>query len=159
MSNPTLEWFEAAFRAGNEAYNRGDFATAFAGYAPDCEYRPWDGFLTGRVEDSEELVLVGPKQIGRYFEEIFETFPDFHNEPVAFRQAGEGVFIVLNRARGTGRASRVSTDIAHGGIWELREGIVVRVREFSTWEEALNAAGLDPSTADEIREAERLPTS
>jgi len=40
MPNPTLEQFRALFVAGNEAFNRGDFATAFAALAPDCEFHP-----------------------------------------------------------------------------------------------------------------------
>jgi hypothetical protein len=37
VPNPTLEQFKAAFLSANEAFNRGDFATAFAGLGPDCE--------------------------------------------------------------------------------------------------------------------------
>lgn len=34
MPNSTLEQFRALFVAGNEAFNRGDFASAFAALAP-----------------------------------------------------------------------------------------------------------------------------
>jgi ketosteroid isomerase-like protein len=147
-SNPTLGQFRAVFLAGNEAFNRGDFATAFSGLAPDCEWHPF--------EDMPERVLVGPEQVCRFFaREIFGTFPDWRSDPLHFLQAGDGVFVVLLRGRGTGGASRARTGLDFGEVWELREGIPARVREYYTWEGALSAAGLDPSTAVEIRGGKR----
>jgi ketosteroid isomerase-like protein len=155
-SNLTLEQFRAVFVAGNEAFNRGDFATAFAGLAPDCEWHLWDAFFAGTV-GAETRVLVGRDQVRRFFErEIHDAFPDFHDEPVRFLQAGDGVFVVLHQARGTGRVSGAPIGVDHGQIWELRGSVPVRVREFSVWEDALSAAGLDPSIADEIRRAEQI---
>jgi ketosteroid isomerase-like protein len=154
-SNPTLEQFEAAFRSANAAFNNGDFATAFASLPPDCEYHVWNDFLTARVGEETRRVLVGPAQVSRFFEEIIDTFPDFSNEPVHFLQAADGVFVVLHHARGVGRASRVPTGVDGGHVWELQDRIPVRVREYPTWEGTLSAAGLDPSTAAELRKAER----
>jgi hypothetical protein len=146
--NPTLEQFKAAFLAGNAAFNRGDFAAAFAGLAPDCEWHS--------VAYATERVLVGPEQVCRFFEqEIFGTFPDWRTDPVHFLQAGDGVFVVLLRGLGTGGASRARTSLDLAKVWELREGVPVRVREFPTWEDALSTAGLDAFTAAEIRRAER----
>lgn len=147
-SNPTLEQFKAAFLAGNEAFNRRDFATAFAALAPDCEWHS--------VAYATERVLIGPEQVCRFFEqEIFGTFPDWRTDPVHFLQAGDGLFVVLLSGRGTGAASSAPTHLDLAEVFELREGVPVRVREFPTWEEALSAAGLDPSKAAGIRRAER----
>ena len=148
VSNPTLEQFRAAFLAGNEAFNRGDFATAFAGLAPDCEWHP--------LAYATERVLVGPEEVCRFFaEEIFGTFSDWRTDPVDFLQAGDGLFVVLLRGRGTGGASGAPTRVDLAEVWELREGVPVRVRELPTWEEGLSAAGLDPSTAATVRGAGR----
>jgi SnoaL-like protein len=147
-SNPSLEQFKAAFLAGNEAFNRGDFMTAFAGLPPDCEWHS--------VAYATERVLVGPEQVCRFFEqEIFGTFPDWRSDPVHFLQAGDGVYVVLLRGQGTGGASGAPTHLDLSEVWELREGVPARVRELPSWEEALGAAGLDPSIAAEVREAER----
>jgi hypothetical protein len=147
-SNPTLDQFRAAWLAGNEAFNRRDFAAAFAALAPDCEFHS--------VAYATERVLVGPEQVCRFFEqEIFVTFPDWRTDPVQFLQAGDGLFVVLMRGHGTGGASRAPTSLDLAAVWELRQGVPVRVREFPTWEEALSAAGLHPSTAAGIRRAER----
>jgi ketosteroid isomerase-like protein len=151
-TNPPLELFKAAFQAGNEAFNRGDFATAFSALAPECEFYP--------LAYATEEVLTGPEEVSRFFEdEIFGMFSEWRTEAVEFVQTGDGVFVVLLRGRGTGRASGavVRADLAE--VWELRDGIPMRVREFVTWEEALRAAGLDPSSAAEVRKGEPLGTN
>ena len=147
-SNPTLWQFRAAFLAGNEAFNRGDFVTAFAGLPSGCEWHS--------VAYATERVLVGPEQVCRFFEEeIFGTFPDWRSDPVHFLHAGDGIFVVLLIGRGTGGASRAPTRLELSEVWELREGAPVRVREFPSWDEALSATGLDASIAAEIRTAGR----
>jgi hypothetical protein len=96
----------------------------------------------------------------RFFEEeIFGTFPDWRTDPVHFLQAGDGLFVVLLSGRGTGAASSAPTHLDLAEVFELREGVPVRVREFPTWEEALSAAGLDPSTAAGIRRARAQASS
>jgi hypothetical protein len=112
--------------------------------APDCEWHS--------VAYATERVLVGPGEVCRFFEqEIFGTFPDWRTDPVHFLQASDGVFVVLLTGRGTGGASRAPTRLELGEVWELREGVPVRVREFPTWEETLSAGGLDPATAADLR--------
>jgi hypothetical protein len=145
--NLTLDQFRAAFVTANKAFNRGDFAEAFAALAPDCEFHP--------LAYATERVLVGPEEVCRFFErEIFATFPDWRTDPVRFLQAGDGVFVVLLHGRGTGRASRAPTSVDLAEVWELRGGVPARVLEFPSWEEALSAAGLDPARAGSLRGAE-----
>jgi hypothetical protein len=147
-SNPTLRQFRVTFLARNEAFNRGDFATAFALIPEDCEWHVWAGFLGGGTTYGEGDVrgtvrLVGGDEVGRFFErEVFEAFPDFHDEPVRFLAAAEGVFVVLHRAHGSGDASGVPISVSHGQVWELHDGMPALIREYSTWSEALAAAGL-----------------
>jgi hypothetical protein len=148
----TLAQFRDAFLAGNEAFNRRDFDTAFAGLAPDCEWYS--------VAYATERVLVGPEQVSRFFEqEIFGTFPDWRTDPVHFLQAEDGVYVVLLLGRGTGGASRAPTRLDLAEVWELREGVPVRVQEYPTWEEALSTAGFDPSIAADVRSRERSRTN
>lgn len=143
-SKLTLGQFQAAFLAGNEAFNRGDFAAAFANLPPDCEWHSV-GYATERV-------LVGPEQVCRFFEEeIFGMFRGWRSEPVHFLQAGEDVFVVLLSGHGTGSSSGAPVHLDLAEVWELRGGVPDRVREFPTWEEALSAAGLDHSIAGELR--------
>jgi hypothetical protein len=144
VSNPTLAEFKALFLAGNEAFNRGEFDAAFAGLAADCEFHP--------LAYATERTLVGPEDVARFFrEEIFGTFPDWQTYPVHFELARDGVFVVLLRGRGTGGVSRAPALVDLAEVWELRDGVPIRVREFPAWEEALGAAGLEPSRAGEVR--------
>jgi hypothetical protein len=143
-SNPTLAQFRAAFLAGNEAFNRGEFAEAFGTLAPDCEWHS--------VAYATERVLVGPEAVCRFFEEeIFGMFQAWRSEPLHFLQAREGAFIVLLSGHGIGSSSGAPVELDLAEIWELRDGIPIRVQEFPHWEEALSAAGLDPSGASDLR--------
>jgi ketosteroid isomerase-like protein len=147
-SNLTLEQFRAAFLAGNEAFNRGDFGAAFAVLAPDCEWHS--------VAYATERVLVGRDAICRFFEEeIFGMFRAWRSEPMHFLQAREDVFVVLLAGHGVGSSSGAPVDLDLAEIWELRGGVPVRVQEFPHWEQALSAVGLDPSRASELRNSQR----
>lgn len=150
-SNPTLEQFQAAFLTGNEAFNRGDFVAAFATLAPNCEWHS--------VAYATERVLVGPEAVCRFFqEEIFGMFREWRSQPMHFLQAREGAFVVLLSGHGIGSSSGAPVDLDLAEVWELRGGVPVRVQEFPHWEQALSAAGLDPTTAGELRKA-RPPSS
>jgi len=56
---------------------------------------------------------------------------------------------------GTGGASGARAPLPLAEVWELRAGVPVRVSEYTRWEAALRAAGLDPATAGELRRAEQ----
>ena len=143
-SNLTLGQFRAAFLAGNDAFNRGDFTAAFAALSPECEWHS--------VAYATERVLVGPDQVCRFFQdEIFGMFQEWRSDPVHFLQAADGVFVVLMSGHGTGVSSGAPVHLDLSEVWELRGGVPVRVQEFPSWEEALNVAGLDPSRASELR--------
>jgi hypothetical protein len=45
--------------------------------------------------------------------------------------------------------------LSHGTVYELENGVTERVHEYSTWEDALTAAGLDPAIAAETRRADQ----
>jgi ketosteroid isomerase-like protein len=140
----TLDQFKGAYLAGNAAFNRGDFVTAFAGLAPNCEFRT--------LEDVPgEPVLVGREQVIAFFEEVFEALPDWQVEPVRILQAADDVFVALERGLGSGRGSGAPTVQEIVTVYELRDLMAVRVHQYTTWEEGLSASGLDPSIAADVR--------
>ena len=57
------------------------------------------------------------------------------------------------RGWGTGRASGVPIDWREAHIYRLRDGKVVEVREYRTWEAALSAVGLPPDRAGSDEDA------
>jgi len=147
-TNLTLEQFRAAFLSGNEAFNRGDFAAAFAVLSPNCEWHS--------VAYATERVLIGPEAVCRFFrEEIFGMFRAWRSEPLHFLQARDGVFVVLLAGHGIGSSSGAPVDLDLAEVWELRGAVPIRVQEFPHWEQALRAAGLDPSGAGKLRNTQR----
>ena len=152
VSNLTLDQYEDAYLAFLAAFNRQDLATAFAALTPDCEFSTVQELLGERW-------LIGREQVTRFFEEVFEVLPDWHVEPLRFLQAADDVFVTLERGRGTGRSSGAPTVIDFATIAELRDSLVARVRQYSTWEEGLRAAGFDPSIAADVRRSARSTTS
>jgi predicted SnoaL-like aldol condensation-catalyzing enzyme len=144
MPNLTLEQFEGAYLAFVEAFNRGDFATAFAGLAPDCEFRTLED-LPG------ERVIVGRERVISFFEEVLEVLPDWHVESVRVLKATDDVFVAFDRGLGSGRGSRAPAVGEIATVYELSDLTTVRVHQYTSWEEGLRACGLDPSIAAEVR--------
>jgi ketosteroid isomerase-like protein len=134
----TLDEYEKAYLAFLEAWNRKDIATAFAALAPDCE---WQSELS---ELGETGAWVGRDQITRFHQEWFELIADWRVDPVRVLQAGDDTFVTLDRGRGHGRGSGAPLQIDFATVVEIGDGMVRRVRQYSTWEEGLSAAGLDP---------------
>jgi hypothetical protein len=85
----------------------------------------------------------------------FEVLPDWRVETVRFLQAADDVFITLDRGRGKGRGSGAPSILDFASVAEVRDLLVVRVRQYTTWEEGLRAAGLDPSIAAGVRRSAR----
>jgi ketosteroid isomerase-like protein len=111
--------------------------------APDCEFRtPQDM--------PDQQVLVGREQVIALFEQGFEVLPDWQIESVRILQAADDVFVTLDRGRVSGRGSGAPTIQEIATVSELRDFMVVRVQQYTSWEEGLRASGLDPSTAADV---------
>ena len=149
VANLTLEQYKDVYLTFLAAFNRQDLAAAFAVLAPECEFRPIKELLGERV-------LIGPDEVRRFFDEAFDVLPDWHVEsPVRILQATDNTFVTLDRGRGRGRGSGAQAVFDFDTVAELRDLVVVRVQQYSTWEEGLGAAGLDPSIAADVRKSAR----
>lgn len=147
MAGMTLDEFKAAYLAFLEAWNRQDIETALAVLAPDCEWHSPLSELAGG-----HGVWVGRDEIVRFHHEWFELMPGWRvEEPARVLQAGEDTFVTLDRGRGAGRGSGAPVEPAFATVVEIRDGLVVRIRQYTTWEEGLRAAGLEASIAAEAR--------
>jgi hypothetical protein len=150
-SNPTLRVARAAYFEAIRAFNRHDFRTAFALLSPECEFQT--------VEQFEARTLVGAKQVIRFFnEEALDLFPNWNVQTIRFLQAAPGVFVTLDRGRGSGRESGTPVVLDLSSVLQIRRWRVVRVDQHPTWEEGLNAVGLDPAMAGEVRRSARQAT-
>ncbi|HEX3511431.1 MAG TPA: nuclear transport factor 2 family protein [Solirubrobacteraceae bacterium] len=117
-----------------DAVNRRD-ADAYAELiAPEFELFP---AMTGFAGAS----FRGPEGLGRYFEELRESWEEFQVEAEEFRDLG-GTVLVLMRLDARGRGSGVPVVGHQALICELRAGKLLSVRSYLDRGEALRAAGV-----------------
>lgn len=135
MSQEYLEAFAASRREAQEAFNRGEFKTAFAGLAPDVEWR-----LLPSLPDTG--VLNGRDAVIRYFSGVADVGA-WKVEALEFIDAGEGRVLIHQRGTGTGTASGITQSLDFFQIWEVsQDGLVRSVQEYERRADALDAAGL-----------------
>jgi ketosteroid isomerase-like protein len=122
-------------RASFEAWGRGDPAAALACFDEAVEWEIAE-------DEPDARTLHGLEEIGRWLAEWASSFEDFSAEGQDFIDAGDHVVVpmlISGRPRGGGPLVTVEETQVH----TLRHGVIVRVREFRTQEEALQAVGLD----------------
>jgi ketosteroid isomerase-like protein len=116
------------------AYNRRDFDTAVADFDPEIEW-----VLPARQRSDSGR---GPQAAIRFFEEIDEAMEELTLEPQEFIDAGDRVATRLrHRGRGKGSGVEIDEELYHQ-VATFRDGRIVRMEYFGSWEEALAAAEL-----------------
>jgi ketosteroid isomerase-like protein len=123
-------------RDAAEAFNRGDLDTWAAYFVDDIDYRA----IEGAPDDPGPIH--GKDAARAYAQDWLDTFDDFVSEPVELIDAGEDNVVAVIRISGRAKLSGVETDLTYAALYTLRDGKVVRGREYWTQEEALEAAGL-----------------
>jgi limonene-1,2-epoxide hydrolase len=119
-------------RSIQDDWNRGDTTVDPERIHPDLEYLPRRAATEGAYRG-----LAGLESFIADTLEVFEKF-ELHTE---FADLGERVLSwghIHVRARGSG----IETDIEVGGVYEFRDGKVVRWEDFGSKDKALDAVGL-----------------
>jgi uncharacterized protein len=107
-------------------------------YDPEVEFLP----LTGtRVESGGYR---GHEGVRAYFAEARDLWDVLEPEGHDFRDSGDWV-VVVGRCRVRGRVSGAEDHPTYAWAIHVREDKIVSHRTCATYEEALNAAGLDPA--------------
>ena len=83
----------------------------------------------------------GRAAAGKYLAEWRETWETYSVEVERFIDLGDRVLAVA-RERGRGRGSGLIVETQFAQLWTMHEGRAVRMQEWRTWEEALQAVGL-----------------
>jgi len=135
MSQPFLDAFARSHREAQRSFNDGDFEKAFATLALDVEWH----LLPGLPETG---VLRGRDAVIHFFAETRDALNwEVHAQDLRF--ACQGRVFVHQRGHSVGRATKIAGTVDFFQIWEIDEtGLVVRVREYTDHEAALEAAGL-----------------
>lgn len=128
-----IEAFARAHRAGQRAFNEGDFERAFATLAEDVEWHVLPrAFETG--------VLHGRDEVVRYFRSVLDGMM-WSVEAQEFIDAGRGRVVIHQRGAAIGRTTGIADTLDFFQLWELgSDSQIARIREYETREEALAAA-------------------
>ena len=124
-------------RSLQDDWNRGNTTVDAERFHPDLEYLPRRAATEGAYRG-----LAGLESFVADTFEVFEKF-ELHFE---YADLGERVLAwghIHVRARGSG----IETDIESGGIFEFRDGRVVRWQDFGSKDKALEAVGLSEQDA------------
>jgi ketosteroid isomerase-like protein len=118
-----------------EADRRGDTAAVYAAYAPNIEWEDHAGLW------GDWGVARGPDGIRQAWRRWYEAFAEVHIE-LGEVTAGGDVVVATYHLRARGRSSGVDVELTVTLVWTLEAGKVVRVRAYTSRDEALEAAGL-----------------
>jgi ketosteroid isomerase-like protein len=122
-----------------EAYNRRDFDAAIRHFDPDIEWV--------LPEHQRSDSAIGTRGIIRFWEGLDETFDELRLQPQEYVDAGDRVATRLRHfARGKGSGLELDAELYHQ-VTTFRDGTIVRIEYVTSWEEALEAAGIDDHSA------------
>jgi len=123
----------ALVRAIYECWARGDFRTTADKVAPDFEWKQ----IHGVVEPGSHVGA----DANRALRSIFEVYEDFRLEAEEYLDAGDTIIVVAH-AQGTGRGSGLHIDQRLAQAWTVLDGTPVRMEQYPSRKDALEAAGL-----------------
>jgi ketosteroid isomerase-like protein len=104
-------------------------------HAPDVELRP----LESGAGSGPSALYRGRDGVIEYFKEWLDPFSEYRVELLDYIDAGNCV-LVPSRQWGVGRVSGIRADIELTYLYELRDGLIARIDQYDTTEDALEAA-------------------
>jgi ketosteroid isomerase-like protein len=118
---------KARIEAVLAARNSRDWDALFAEMDPDAEWQPI----------AESVIYRGREAITRYFERWDEAWTEFRVDTERIDVSPDrDLALLAARYCGRGKGSAVDVDGSFYTVWELREGKVVRCREYAHENEA-----------------------
>jgi ketosteroid isomerase-like protein len=105
----------------------------FSVIAQDLNYRAIEG------APDDVGVMRGREAYIRYLADWAETFEGFRSDLEEAEPVDEGRVLVVGRISGRARASGVETEQRVAVVYTVRDGLIVRGREYATKDEALEA--------------------
>lgn len=131
MSEENVEIVRRSFAA----YDSGGLDALAEFWHPNIDWRAVEGYIddVGRIRGADGL--------RQYYRQWEETFDAVRVEIEELTEAGDEV-VALLRSVGRMKGSDAEIDIRYAVVISIRDGKIARGREYSTREEALEAAGL-----------------
>ncbi len=126
---------EQVIREAHDAFSRRDLEAFVACWSPACEYEPVVGAL------GADHSYRGHDGIREWWHEFAESWEGWTSRIHAIRPVGDEVLVEMTvEVIGKGSAAQVTQTFFQ--VVTVRDGKVVRSRDFATSEQALEAAGL-----------------
>jgi ketosteroid isomerase-like protein len=124
------------FRQAAEAWDRGDLDDLLAVYDPEAEldFVRFEGWI-------ERPVFRGREAIRGFLEQWREAFVDYRFEVERYIDAGERVLAICSQS-GAGLGSDGVAVMRLAQIATFKDGLVVRLENYSDRRQALKAVGL-----------------
>jgi ketosteroid isomerase-like protein len=118
---------------------------AFADGGLDAMARYWDPHIEwraieGALDDVGDIRGIGAMR--RYCEDWTDTFDDVALVPLSVRDVDDGRVVAEQRLSGRAKISGAETELVYAVIYTVRDGKIVRGREYATLEQALAVVGL-----------------
>lgn len=118
------------------AFSGGDVTAFQALSSPDIEWKTGLGALVGGE------VFHGHEGVAAYFGQLASAWESFRFQADEYVDLGD-VVLVLGRLEGHGRGGGVPVVSPVGAVWDLRDGLVWRLRAYLDRDAARAAAGLE----------------
>jgi ketosteroid isomerase-like protein len=123
-------------RRGFEAFAQGGPDAMSDFWADDIDYRAIEGALDDRGP------MHGKEAVRAHFQDWFDTFDDLKAEPLELIDATDEQVVTVLQFGGRAKLSGVETNLTYAVLSTIRDGKIVRGREYWTKEQALEAVGL-----------------
>jgi ketosteroid isomerase-like protein len=130
MSHENVEVVRRAY----DAYERDGLDGLLRYLHPEIEWTTTGAFI-------EAATYRGHDEVRRYLGSMLDEFDDGRNEPQEVIDTGDQV-VVSARISGRGKRSGAPVELTLASVGSLRDGMIVRIRNYPTKAEALEAAGL-----------------
>jgi ketosteroid isomerase-like protein len=128
-----------AMRVAVEAYNRRDLDAVAIGFPPDLEYYPYREFVEAGLA---EPCYHGPTGYRTYIEGTYEVWgADVRLEPTELIDLGDRIVMLADMPM-RAQASGIPLGETYACVSTLKDGRVIRQRDFLDHAEALEAVGL-----------------
>jgi ketosteroid isomerase-like protein len=125
------------FRAGFEAFSRGDMDAVNANFAPEFVVR--DHVILESTEGP-----VGPEALASNLGQFDEAFEEFDVEPLEFVEFDGGMLVRLRVMAHIERDGGMDLELEAGQLWRTRDdGLAISLDIYPSWTEARRAAGLE----------------
>jgi ketosteroid isomerase-like protein len=131
MSQENVEVVRQALRAMDQGLDR---VAEF--WDPDIDWRA----IEGAPDDIG--VFKGRASLRHYYEQWYETFDELRGEPKELIDAGNDRVVAVMSVTGRMKGSEAEVEMRLGVVYTVRNGLIVRGREYATRDQALQAAGL-----------------